>query len=395
MKFIHTADWQIGKPFAGIRDPSKQALVQQARIEVIARIGAAARDADAEVIVVAGDLFDSPSADRRTVSAACGAIGQLDRPVYVIPGNHDHGGPGSTWTQEYFQRECAALSPNLTVLLESVPHDCGSAVLLPCPLLRRTAASDPTEWLRAPAVLQGLPVDRPRILLAHGSTQSFGADWQDEEEVWAPGNLLDLARLPEADIDYIALGDWHGTKQVSAKAWYAGTPELDRFPKGGDHDPGNVLLVEARRGEAPAVTRISTGKLGWRELAFDFPDDAAFAALQQRLDALLGRRVNQDLLKLTLTGPIGIETAAALERALEALEARLLRLQLDDQTTIIPSNAEIDALARRTADPLTARVATTLIELAKQPVGGDETARIAGIALRELYAVCQSVEKEP
>ena len=34
-RFLHTADWQIGKPFAGIRDPHKRSLIQQARIEAI------------------------------------------------------------------------------------------------------------------------------------------------------------------------------------------------------------------------------------------------------------------------------------------------------------------------------------------------------------------------
>ena len=37
--FIHTADWQLGKPFAGIRDTARRTLVQQERIE--AEIGRA------------------------------------------------------------------------------------------------------------------------------------------------------------------------------------------------------------------------------------------------------------------------------------------------------------------------------------------------------------------
>jgi hypothetical protein len=39
MSFIHTADWQIGKPFVGIADAHKRSLVQQERIEAIERIG--------------------------------------------------------------------------------------------------------------------------------------------------------------------------------------------------------------------------------------------------------------------------------------------------------------------------------------------------------------------
>jgi DNA repair exonuclease SbcCD nuclease subunit len=34
---------------------------------------------------------------KATVSSACAAIGSLRIPVFVIPGNHDHGGPDSLW----------------------------------------------------------------------------------------------------------------------------------------------------------------------------------------------------------------------------------------------------------------------------------------------------------
>jgi hypothetical protein len=41
--FLHTADWQIGKPFASIADAAKRARVQQERIEAIRRIGGVVR----------------------------------------------------------------------------------------------------------------------------------------------------------------------------------------------------------------------------------------------------------------------------------------------------------------------------------------------------------------
>jgi len=39
MSFIYTADWQIGKPFVGIADVQKRALVRQERVEVSMSIG--------------------------------------------------------------------------------------------------------------------------------------------------------------------------------------------------------------------------------------------------------------------------------------------------------------------------------------------------------------------
>jgi len=385
MKFIHTADWQIGKPFARIRDDHKRALVRDARIKAIERIGVCARNAAAEFVVVAGDLFDSPSSDKSTVSAACSAIGKIGVPVYVIPGNHDHGGPGSVWTQDFFLRERNALAPNLHILLAAEPVEVDSAVLLPCPLLRRSAISDPTEWLRNGDLIATLAQDKPRIVIAHGSTQSFTSRWEDDEEDGTSGNLLDLSRLALAEIDYIALGDWHGTRQVMDKAWFSGTPELDRFIKGENHDPGKVLIVEAGRGTSPKVMIQQTAALTWSEMSFDFADDSALNEFESRLNACVGQRANEDLLRLHLRGSIGIEAATRLDHILESLDARLLRVKLINEVRVAPSQGEIDALTRRLTDPLIASVATALVD---QSRGQDEDAEIARIALRELHAAC-------
>lgn len=386
MKFIHTADWQIGKPFASISDMQKRSLVQQARIEVVKRIGLIARESGAEFILVAGDLFDSPNADKATVSAACSAVGQIELPVIVIPGNHDHGGPGSLWEQEFFLRERTALSPNLTVLLEEGPLEMEAAVLLPCPLLNRAVSTDPTKWLQGSEIYTELSPDKPRIVLAHGSTQAFTGRWDDDEEGNpSTSNLIDLGRLVDTEVDYIALGDWHGTKQVSTKAWFAGTPELDRFPKGGDHDQGNILVVDVQRGGIPQITKSATADLQWNEQVFDFAGDASLKELEKRLTVLLGQRANEDLLQLTLTGSVGIEISNHLEQVLESLTARLLRLKLINQTLVAPTLEEIQALTQRGTDPLIANVASQLVE---QSQGDNEEAQVARTALRELHAAC-------
>ena len=90
-----------------------------------------------------------------------------------------------------------------------------------------------------------------RIGLAHGAIQSFSED----------GGGLDIIapdRAIRAGLDYLALGDWHGTRQVDARCWYAGTPETDRFKA---NDSGQALLVELdAAGALPRVTPVVTGR---------------------------------------------------------------------------------------------------------------------------------------
>ncbi len=45
----------------------------------------------------------------------------------------------------------------------------------------------------------------------------------------------------------MALGDWHGRKQIGPRTWYSGTPEPDAFQ---DNDPGHALIVALGLGVA-------------------------------------------------------------------------------------------------------------------------------------------------
>ncbi len=386
-RFLHTADWQLGKPFAGVEDVQKRSRLQQERFTVLKRVGQVARENGAEFVLVAGDLFDSPRATKSTVAAACSAIGEMGIPVFAVPGNHDHGGAGSLWEQEFFQREREQLAPNFTILLQPEPVELENAILFPCPLLRRHEATDPTAWLRSTAEFDTRFGDKPRIILAHGSVLNFGSFSDDEESDTGAPNWIDLKRLSENAFDYIALGDWHGAKRVADKAWYSGTPELDRFVKGDDHHPGHILVVEAGRSQPPQVQPVWTGAIGWHELPFSFADDTGLVHLKELVDEKIGSRANEDLLRLHLSGSLGIEAATRLDQMIEAWNARLLRVKLSNQTAIAPTPTELDGLTRRTGDPLVSLVAAKLVALAASDT---EPAAVARIALRELHAACNA-----
>jgi DNA repair exonuclease SbcCD nuclease subunit len=380
MTFLHTADWQMGKPFARIEDEQKRALVRQERISALSRIGVHAQEKQAEFIIIAGDLFDSPSPDKATVSATCAAIGALKIPVYAIPGNHDHGGAGSVWEQTFFIHERSALAPNLTLLLTAEPLELDSAVLFPCPLLHRHETGDTTAWLRS-ADLSAFG-QKARIVIAHGTVQDFGPAG-DEEDESTTANHLDLARLPLDELDYIALGDWHGMKQINAKAWYSGTPEPDRFPRGAGNLPGHVLAVTLQRGHSPQVIPLPTGRLRWHELNHTLSDETGLATLEAALTGDLALGTGQDLLRLSLNGSLGIQSLTELESLLSTWRARLLRLRLHQNISIAPTEEEIAALTQRSDAPLIARVAEKLLAQCKTE---GEPAEIARSALRQLHA---------
>jgi DNA repair exonuclease SbcCD nuclease subunit len=123
--------------------------------------------------------------------------------------------------------------PYLHFVLDAKPFILDGTAVFPVPLLRRHNPTDRTAWIRSAFDYQDFPADLPPIVLAHGRVQGFEASQEDEDKEVRGLNRIALERMSSSEIDYIALGDWHGTKQINQKVWYSGTPEIDCFPKGG------------------------------------------------------------------------------------------------------------------------------------------------------------------
>jgi hypothetical protein len=181
----------------------------------------------------------------------------------------------------------------------------------------------------------------------------------------------------------VALGDWHGTTEVTPKAWYSGTPETDRFPKGADNDPGNILEVVAGRGLAPQVTKVRTSRLDWVSLDYRFTDDRQVIELESKLLQEVLTKADQTLIKLHFTGSLGIKASGELQKLYQIIRARSIRLKLKDEVGIAPTEEEINQLCNNQENKLIALVATKLVEQTK--TNPSEAAK-ASLALRELFA---------
>ena len=412
VRILHSADWQIGKPYKFVGDPQKRFRLQEERLRALGRIEAAARSQGARAVVVAGDLFDSTTVAISTAMEVLEAIGAMALPVLVIPGNHDHGAPGGIWDSPEWQRHRSERAPNLQLLLERQPLELEELLVLPCPLLRKHDASDPTGWIRG-LDWAGLPAGKPRLVIAHGGIQGFSgrdygaeASWGSAPDPAGPGavsgpsrapepdgaiNRIDLAQLPLGELDYIALGDWHNLKQVGPKAWYCGTPEPDRHDQGEANQRGQVLRVDLGRGQEPQVQVMPTGRLGWHNLAMQLATDADLEQLEARIRACIGGRVNQDLLRLELSGSLSLAAHRRYGALLADLEHQLLDLRLKGGCDQAPQAEELAALTERPADPLIARVAQELqARLARQEGIDEAAAAISRAALCELFRLASS-----
>ncbi len=309
--FIHTADWQIGKAFAGFPADVAAAL-REARISAIDRIAEAAVRAGARHVLVAGDVFDAETLAPKTIRQAIARMARHDQiNWHLLPGNHDAHRAGGLW--ERLVRE--GLPAHVRPVLSSQPIEIDQQIwLLPAPLTGRATGSDPTLSMDAAPT----PPGATRIGLAHGSVRGFGSEG-------TAAVTIALNRAATAGLDYLALGDWHGAQEVAPKTWYSGTPEPDRFM---DNDPGFVLAVALGKSETPRVITEKTAQFYWKKLVISAKNDEISEHLR-RTGASCDVPPHDTLLQLQVSGRVSAEQRQAVLNQLREIEASYRHLDAD------------------------------------------------------------------
>lgn len=343
-RFIHTADWQLGQGFDRFSADAAAAL-RKARLDVVEQIARLAAERGAQAVLVAGDVFDQIGVADRTLRQFLVAAEGFAGPWVLLPGNHDAALAESPWTR--LRR--MGLPGNIVIADAAEPIEIGPATILPAPLRRRRDVADLTEWFDRAETAPG----RFRVGLAHGSIAELLPE---------PGeatNPVARDRAARARLDYLALGDWHGTLKVDDRTWYSGTPETDRFKQ---NESGSVLTVTLEApGAPPQVVPVQTGAITWRQLGIEVAPGGATAVADRLAQATADRRT---VLRLAVTGVVDLATRAAVLDAIDAASARVLDLDLDDSGLAVePSDDDLDAIdtagfVRAALDDLRGRLGT-------------------------------------
>jgi len=315
VRLLHTADWQLGKAFNNF-GPDAGARLRQARIEAVRRIAAIATERQVDAVLVAGDVFDQQIASIEVITGCLGAMGDFPGDWVLLPGNHDAAEEASVWERVRLRlpegRQIhLATDANPVVLAD------GRLAVLPAPLLRRHESSDLTAcWDNSPT-----PPGAYRVGLAHGSVQGILPEAAEKH------NPIAADRAGAAQLDYLALGDWHGTLEAGDRAWYSGTPEPDGFK---ENDSGNVLLIEIDRpGAAPRVEPIPTGQYRWLAWERRITSGGDIEQLNRELEAQ--RPTQLRVVRLRLDGTLALPDAQILRERLDWWRGQFAVLRVEDE----------------------------------------------------------------
>jgi DNA repair exonuclease SbcCD nuclease subunit len=339
MRFLHTADWQLGMTrhfLAGDAQPRYSA----ARRDAVAGLGALAAEVGAEFVVVAGDVFEHNQLAPQVISQSLEAMRAIGIPVYLLPGNHDPLDASSVYTGPLFTAE---RPDNVVVLDRNGVHQVRPGLEIVAAPWRSKA---PTTDLVA-EVLDGLPTDgTTRVLVAHGAVDVLDPD-RDKP------SLIRLTALDDAlasgALHYVALGDKHSLTQLGGggRVWYSGSPEVTNFDDV-ESDPGHVLVVDIDESDPQRAVTVTARHVGhWRfvTLRRQVDTNRDIADLDVNLDQMTEKE--RTVVRLALTGSLTVTDRAALDACLDRYGRLFAWLGLWERHTdlaVVPADGEFTDL---------------------------------------------------
>jgi len=336
--------------------PEKDMPIGRARArevaETLSRLVDVCNEEDADLLLIAGDLFHKGPLVRELRDAAY-QFGKLRRTrVVLIAGNHDYISARSNYpawiAANRFRPEDAAEGARVTMLSSETPEKVTYADLNVTVYGLSYHSQNVTEPVYDDIVPEE---DGIRILLAHGGDPTD-----------AP---LDIRRVSANGWDYVALGHIHKPAILAPNMAYAGSPEpLDRNETG---EHGYMRVRIAEDGEPRTeITFVPFAKRAYRDLAIAMSAETTDGSLRDAVREAIAADGGENLYRIVLTG----RRDAGYTPDAEGLRSLGNVTEIVDRT--LPEY-DLEALARDNADNLVGRFILALAGRAES----DEVARKA------------------
>lgn len=335
MRFLHTADWQLGMTRHFLACDA-QPRYSAARRDAVAGLKALAADVGAEFVVVAGDVFEHNQLAPQVISQSLEAMRAIGIPVYLLPGNHDPLDASSVYTSALFKAE---RPDNVVVLDRPGAHEVRPGLQIVAAPWRSKA---PTTDLVAEVLATLSAADDTRVLVAHGGVDVLDPDRDKPSLI----RLAELDRaLADGQIHYVALGDKHSLTNVGAsgRVWYSGSPEVTNFDDV-EADPGHVLVVDIDESIPERPVAVEPRHIGrWRFVTLHNQVDTSrdIADLDMNLDLMTDKVCT--VVRLALTGSLTVADRATLDACLDKYARLFAWLGLWERHTdlaVIPADGE-------------------------------------------------------
>ena len=273
MRLLHTSDWHVGK---AIRRNSRADEHQAVIDEIVALVG----ERQVDLVIVAGDLFDTanpPAEAEAMVYRGLLDMARAGAQVAVIAGNHDNA------------RRLRAVAPvfeaagRVHLVTEPTRPDEGGVLRLAGPggeevrlallpfvsqrgvvrakdLMEAAAYENAQAYaermrLLIEALCAGFEIDTVNVLAAHAFVHGGHLGGGERAVHFVEEYALSAQAFPPS-ASYVALGHVHRPQKIpgAAPIWYCGSPLQLDF--GEEDQAKQVNLVDIEPGKPPTVTAV-------------------------------------------------------------------------------------------------------------------------------------------
>ena len=233
VKFLHTADWHIGRKLQGLDLLVDQEFVFENLITEIKNI-------NPDFLIIAGDLYDRSVPSKEATKLLQELLVKINIecniPIFAISGNHDSRerlAIGEAW----FSKHKFYLHTRLEQAFDKISYEDADIYLLPYfePFEAREYFEDPTLTTHNAAtkrvideIYKNLDTNKINILVAH-TFVSGGLETDSEREI-SIGTVENVAVEVFDKFDYVALGHLHNPNAINEERLnYSGSPMAYSF----------------------------------------------------------------------------------------------------------------------------------------------------------------------
>ena len=278
MKLLHAADLHLDSAFAGLPE-EKAALCRQESRDILRRLVDWANDHAADVMLLAGDLFDSDRLYSQTARTLAMTLGRFRGRIFLAPGNHDFYAPGSGYSAVDWPENVhifTSRTPQTVLLPEWNASVTGAAF---------TAAE---EWEPFAGAAFAGSEEAIRLGVVHGEVTRGESKYR----------AISPVEIGKTDLTYLALGHVHrygGVQRAGTTAYaYPGCLPGRGFDETGDKG----FLFGDVTAEGTDLEFIPFARRRYQSVTADVTDRDPAEAVRQALEGDCG----QDICRVLLTG---------------------------------------------------------------------------------------------
>lgn len=310
IKFVHSGDFHLDSPLTSHHETFRQERRDEL-LEMVARVVDVAIKEQAELLLLAGDLFDASRVEEKTLLYLENQWQRFPGRIFISPGNHDPYTADSVYEKRTFPHNVTVFKDYEEVYMEDLDLVVGGQGF--------TKATEPLSFLKNIRCTKNATY---RILLLHGEIST-------KEH---PYNPIGLGEIASSGYQYVALGHRHSfsglQKEGDVYYAYAGMPEGRGFDELGDKG----ILLGTLYEEMVTLKFHPLAKRTYQEVQVDITGILTKGDLLKTIERKLVSATT--IYKVLLKGVRSPYLLLPLQELQEALRPKRGDVRIEDQTIL-------------------------------------------------------------